>query len=164
LKYHKINERLDDIYAGIEADADNNVSLKQLADFAKIKGLYVHPVIKPTFSEVKKFLTKDNSIILQYAIDLPDKSKFRHIAALVKPAQKILLLDYPAPAQEIEMGKLAVDVAHSEGMLVLSRQPITGLGELFNGRSLKSLSFYAICAGFISVCLLVIANFKKTIG
>lgn len=161
LKYHKINEKLDDVYAAIKPDVENNVSLKQLADFAKIKGLYVHPVIKPSFSDVKKFLTKDNSIILQYTIDLPDKSKFRHIAALVKPDQKILLLDYPRPAQEIETGELAMTISNSEGMLVLSRQPVTGLAELFDGRSLKSLSFYAICAGFITVGLLII-TLKKT--
>ncbi|MBU1260273.1 MAG: hypothetical protein ABIJ52_00560 [Pseudomonadota bacterium] len=161
LKYHHIDENLEDVYAAIKPDEGNNVSLKQLADFAKTKGLYVHPVVRPAFEDVKKFLTKDNSIIMQYALELPDKSKFRHIIVLVMPEQKILLLDYPKPAQEIETEKLAAVVADSEGMLVLSGQPITGFVEFFNGRSLKSLSFYAICVGFIVVGLFIV-NSRKT--
>jgi len=162
LKYHHIDEKLEDVYAAIKPDGENNVSLKQLTDYAQKKGLYVHPVIKPVFDDVKKFLTKDNSIILQYTIDLPDKTKFRHIVAIVKPDQKILLLDYPRLAQEIETEKLAAVVANSEGMLALSGQPITGLVEFFNGRSLKSWGFYAICTGFILVGLLVGAKSKKS--
>ena len=162
LKYHHIDENLEDLCALIPPDAENNISLKQLADFAQKKGLYVHPVVKPVFNDVKKFLTGEhNSIILQYTLELPDKSNFRHIVVLVRPEQKILLLDYPRPAQEIETENLAAAVARSEGMLVLSGQPITDLVEFFNGRSLKSWGFYAICASFILTGLFIV-NSRKT--
>ncbi|MDD5135213.1 MAG: hypothetical protein PHP01_07375 [Phycisphaerae bacterium] len=161
LKYHHIDEKLENIYAQIKPDAENNVSLKQLADFARKKRLYIHPVVRPAFKDVEKFLTKNNSIILQYAVDLPDKTKFRHIITLVKPDQKILLLNYPMQAQELEKEKLTAHVEDSEGMLVLYPQPITSFVEFFTGRSLKSLSFYSICAGFVFVGIPVITAFKK---
>jgi len=155
LKYHHINENLDDVYVAIKPDKDNNVSLQQLADFAKTKGLYVHPIIKPSFIDIKKYLNKDSSIVLQYVIDLPDKTKFRHIIALVKADEKIFLLDYPGPAKEKEAEELAVTISNSEGMLVLSKQPISNFAELFNGRNLKSLSFYAICTGLALIIFIV---------
>jgi ABC-type bacteriocin/lantibiotic exporter with double-glycine peptidase domain len=161
-KYHKINENLDDVYAAVKPDEENNVSLKQLANFAKTKGLYIRPVIKPVFDDIEKFLTKDRSIILQYTLDLPDKTKFKHIVALVKPDRKILLLDYPAPAYEIKTEDLKTTVSNSEGMLVLSPQPIINFAEFLNGRTLKSLSFYAVAAGLIIAGFLTVKSFRKT--
>jgi ABC-type bacteriocin/lantibiotic exporter with double-glycine peptidase domain len=162
LKYHQINENIDDIYAAVKPDEENNVSLKQLAKFAKTRGLYVRPVIKPVFGDVEKALTGNRSIILQYALDLPDKTKFKHIVALVKPDRKILLLDYPAPAYEIKTEDLKTTVSNSEGMLVVSPQPIINFAEFLNGKTLKSLSFYAIAAGLIIAGFLTVKSFRKT--
>lgn len=162
-KYHKIDEKLDDIYASIKADADDNVSLKQLANFAKKEGLYVHPVINPSMNDINKFLTKDNSIIIQfkYNLNLQDKPQLSHIAAIIKPQQKIFLLDYPQSAKELDLARLAMILSKSDGMLVLSKEPIkANLAEILNGRSLKSWSFYLICASFIMFGLFCI-NVRK---
>ncbi|HPC28433.1 MAG TPA: cysteine peptidase family C39 domain-containing protein [Candidatus Methanomethylicus sp.] len=189
LRYHGIEQRLDELYAQVPADEDGNVSLKQLADYARGKGLHVKAVIKPTVEDVTNVLgqkegltqgsqrsqgqkaedhgqdgrgtredseagsfghsTRDTSVVLQYAVNMPDKSKFRHIVALVRPEDKVLVMDYPGSAQEIMPEKLAELVSMSEGMLILSTKPLINAAEFLNFKTVKSWSFYAICVGLV---------------
>jgi ABC-type bacteriocin/lantibiotic exporter with double-glycine peptidase domain len=161
LKYHGINEKLDSIYVSIPADADWNVSLKQLADYAKAKGLHVKPVIRPTAADVQNYLTKDTSIILQYAKDMPDKSKFKHVVAMIRQDNKILIMDYPKQASEIEPGDLAALMPLSEGMLVLSPKPLINAAEFLNFRSAKSWGFYSMCGGAVMLGVAAVSSLRR---
>lgn len=161
LKYNGIETNLDQIYSDIEPDADNNVSLKQLAGYAKRNGLYIKPVIKPSCDDVKKYLSKDTSIILQYALDLPNESNFKHIIAIVMSANNnIFLLDYPKPAFRIEMEEIAGGITASEGMLVLSKKPVNFFSRLFDFQSVQSWFIFPVCLSVIAVCLVTIIYFK----
>jgi ABC-type bacteriocin/lantibiotic exporter with double-glycine peptidase domain len=161
LKYHGTKQELDELYEQVPADASGNVSLKQLADYARGKGLWVKPITKPTAADVQSNLTRDTSIILQCAMDMPDKSKFRHIVALVKPQESVLLMDYPRRAREIGPEKLVALVAKSEGMLVLSTRPLTSLADLLDFKSLRSWGFYAIFAGLAMLVVVVAGNVRR---
>lgn len=141
LKYHGLNVPLEDLYGSIRPDAQNNVSLKQLGDHAKRKGLYVQYRKKPGSRTVQKDLQKNRSVIIQYQIILPDNSIYKHIAVLIKPDRKIILLDYPNTRQEVSLQDLAFLDENSEGMFLLSPKPIGGLeqavGRLLEGNGRK---------------------------
>ena len=124
LKYHKINVGLEEMYSAITPDAENNVSLRQLANYVKNKRLYIKAIMKPSAADIEQSLKNDTSMIVQYVTELPDKSKFKHIVGLIKSDQKILLLDYPKKAQEISNEDLVKMAAMSEGLLVISKRTL----------------------------------------
>lgn len=125
LKYHGIDSLLEDLYTCIQPDSENNVSLKQLGDYAKRKGLNVQYRKNPAPEDVPKILQRRRSIILQYKTPLPDNSIYKHIVALIKPDTRIVLLDYPNSRQEVSLEDLSFIDGNSEGMLILSPGPFS---------------------------------------
>jgi ABC-type bacteriocin/lantibiotic exporter with double-glycine peptidase domain len=164
LKHHKVEVHLEEMYSCIKPDAQNNVSLKQLADYAKNKGLYVKAIITPSVKDIQRVLNSGDSVILQYNTELPDKSDFKHIVALIKPDAKIFLLDYPKPRQEIILADLAKANIRSDGLLVLSRKFVTNWGELLDFRSPKSVSFYLIMCGTLMGITIFAMGMRKKCG
>lgn len=124
LKYHGIDTPLEDLYTHIQTDSENNVSLKQLGDYAKRKGLNVQYMEDPGSGDVQRILQRKRSVILQYKITLPDNSIYKHIVALIKPDTRIILLDYPNSRQEVSLEDLSFIDGNSEGMLILSPKPM----------------------------------------
>jgi len=137
LRYHKVDIRLDDMYSSIKSDAENNVSLKQLADYAKSKGLCVEPIINPSVEDIQRALQGRHSIVLQYNTTLPDNSNFKHIVALIHSDMKIFLLDYPKVNQELSFSDLGKIEGKSEGMLILSEKTLNDWRESLKLRSMK---------------------------
>jgi len=127
LKYHGTDIPLEDLYARIQPDSQNNVSLKQLGDYAREKGLYVKFIREPTAQTIQKALQRNNSIVLQFQIPLPDHSVYKHMAGLIQSDASILLLDYPNPQRKLSLPELTNMAAHSEGILVLSSQAALNL-------------------------------------
>jgi hypothetical protein len=121
LKYHKIDASLKEMYSAITPDAENNVSLRQLADYVKNKELHIKEIMKPTASDIEQSFKNDASMIVQYTIELPGKPKFRYIAGLVKSDNTILLLDYPSQTQKISIEDLVKTASKSDGLLVISK-------------------------------------------
>lgn len=161
LKYHKIDVNLKEMYSTIVPDAENNVSLRQLADYVKNKGLYIKAIIKPSAADIEQSLKNDTSMIVQYAIELPDKSKFQHIVGLVKPDKTILLLDYPRQAQEISSEDLVKMASMSDGLFVISPKQVVNAAEFLNFKSLKSIGFYLILLGMTSAIAVFAVSRRK---
>lgn len=160
LKYHKIDVNLKGMYSTIVPDSENKVSLRQLADYVKNKRLYIKAIIKPSVADIEQSLKNDTSMIVQYAIELPDKSKFKHIVGLVKPGNTILLLDYPRQAQEISSEDLVKMASMSDGLLVISKKPVVSTAEFLNFKSLKSIGFYLVLLG-VTVVIAVFAISRR---
>lgn len=145
LKYHGKDVGLEDLYSKIRPDAENNVNLKQLSDYAKTQKLYVAFAAAPDAEDIQQSLHGKCSIILQCKTTLPDQSKFKHIVALTKSDTKIILLDYPNPKQEVTFQDLSVIDGNSEGMLILSEKPII---------KLRSAGLYMILSGILALLII----------
>lgn len=163
LKYHKADVCLNEMYSNIKPDAQNDVSLKQLADYTRGKGISVKAILAPSVEDIQKSLNRDSSVILQYNTPLPDKSDFKHIVAIIKPDAKMFLLDYPKPKQEFTVDDLAKVNLKSDGLLILSKKS-SASSELLNFRSLKSVSFYTIVCGILIVIATFVIGKYKTRG
>lgn len=156
LKYHGADASLEELYTGIPPDHENNVSLKQLGDYAKRKGLYVQYRKKPGSRAVQKDLQKNRSMIIQYQIILPDNSIYKHIVALIKPDTGIILLDYPNLKQEVSLQDLSFINGNSEGMLILSPKPII--------HNLGSAGICLIVSGFLGIMAFPLIGKNKIKG
>jgi ABC-type bacteriocin/lantibiotic exporter with double-glycine peptidase domain len=156
LKHHKIDVSIEEIYSSIKPDAQNNVSLYQLANYARSKGLHVKAIIKPSISDIQKSL--NNNVILQYRKELPNNSELTHIVALIRHNSKTYLLDYPSQRREVTAADFTKVNIKSDGLLILSENRIIGWQELLNLRSLKSVSFYSIVCGLFTTMVVFITS------
>jgi hypothetical protein len=77
---------------------------------------------------------------------------------LVKPDQKIMLLDYPKKAQEISNEDLVKMASLSDGLLVLSKRPVVSMAEFLDFKSLKSVSFYLLSSGIIAAAMIFVGS------
>jgi ABC-type bacteriocin/lantibiotic exporter with double-glycine peptidase domain len=151
LKYHGTGIPLEDLYINIQPDSENNVSLKQLGDYAKQKGLYVQYVNNPESGDIQTFLQGKRSVLLQYKTPLPDNTTYKHIVALVKADNEIILLDYPNPKKEVTLQELSVINGNSEGMLILTEKPFINL---------RSAGACLIASGLLGI--LILGMIKKS--
>lgn len=154
LKYHGWNISLEDLYASIHPDSENNVSLKELGDYAKRKGLYVSYTKTPKVRDIQHVLQGKHAVLLQYKITWPDNSICRHLVALIKPDTKILLLDYPNPPKEILSQELSDLDGKCEGMLILAPKPILD-------KKAAGAGLMAIGLGGILIIQLIEKNLRK---
>lgn len=121
LCYLNLNPSLTQMYADITPNEDYQVSLQQLAQYARQRGATVWAVRHPTLSILKKYLNRDSCVIVQFQHgDRPP-----HMVSLLKPNdRRVLYTDAPRRRFVASESTLEDILSHSDGLLVLSARPI----------------------------------------
>lgn len=122
LKYFGCNRPFHELYNDIATNSNNEVNLKQLADYARQKGLFVNGVKSPTLSVVTKNLEKGKCVILQWTKSIGN-TQFSHIMPIVNiPDKGVLVFDFPINKMYVSEKDLSEYIRLSNAALILAAE------------------------------------------
>jgi len=122
LRYFGYHRPLCELYNDIPTNSNNEVNLKQLADYARKMGLFVNGVKSPTLSVVTKNLGKGKCVILQWTKTI-GTIQFSHIMPIVDIHGKgFLVFDFPINKMYVSEKGLSEYIQSSNGALILSAE------------------------------------------
>jgi len=149
LCYLNSNPSLVQIYADIPANEEYQVSLQQLAQYARQRGVSVWAIRRPALPIVKKYLNRDSCIVVQFQYGNGQP----HMVALLKPTKgAVLYVDAPRRKFVASDSTLEDILSHSDGLLVLSARPIrASLFDRTDKRMLLWIGISAVGLGLLGV-------------
>lgn len=150
LRSNEIEAPYNEMFSEITANKYNEVSLKQLAQYARKKGMHCEGIAHPTVGIIRNSLRNGANVILQITFER-DRSPASHIVALFQgEGDSVLVLDYPRKFT-IDDDSLSQWLGQSEGMLILSKKPI----QIPVGYRISSMPFVSKVAGLAGIIFLI---------
>ena len=149
---------LKSLYSAISPNDKNEVSLFQLADFARQQGLFAKGVKRPTVGMIKKMLSDTSTIIIQFEYGLKEIGN-THMATLIQHSDsQILFLDAPLKKVLLSEEQLEKLVGRSQGMMVLSVLPFPQ--DSLSADNISRGEWAALSAVFLAILVFAGASIK----